>query len=99
MNLTPEQRAELKALSYAATPGPWQYSKKHGEVGYRSTENDQSFGMFCPVLEVHCDADGEFVSAAREAIPALLADLEEAERTISRQQTAIDDQSSYALQK
>lgn len=87
--LTDQERAKLKALVDAAARGPWRV----GDWGCIYGPTGQVAGMSGTSNHTK-RMTAQFVAASREAVPALLADLEDAERTISRQQTAIDGQVS-----
>lgn len=52
------------------TKGPWLI--RGDEVGYMSKDDDQSFGMFCPIAVVHDDANAHLISAAPEMLEVLL---------------------------
>lgn len=84
--LTAEQRAELKALADAATPGPWDSSVGliraiFGDYAAPIAELRAPYrhGVSIVKGEREQQANAKFIAAAREAIPAMLADLEEAE--------------------
>ena len=83
--------AELKALADAATPGPWRIGSLESYDGYSGKpyrnvwqgQDDAARIIARAILDqgneqTDVDADAMFIAAAREAIPALLADLEEA---------------------
>lgn len=89
MKTTPEQRAEWARLAEKATPGEWlaeRCTTSEVEVGAETTAGHLS------VAWVHLGhapsandiaggtRDAAFIAAARTAVPALLADLEAAER-------------------
>lgn len=80
MKITPEQLAEWKALADAATPGPWWSGECVPADGHALAWLGNMFvdcnGGQKNYAEPSCDA--EFIAASREAIPALIADLEEA---------------------
>lgn len=76
--LTNDERAALKALADAATPGPW---KSDGEsVSASPGESDswtcQLFDKHESFMDNHI-ANGAFIAAARTAVPALLAEVEQ----------------------
>ncbi len=69
----------LEALANAATPGPWS-----GEAGSVVNWHDRTFDMEWidnrRKSTAQRDADCEFIAAAREAIPALIATLRKARK-------------------
>jgi len=78
-----EERERWRELAEAATPGPWEvregYDPTIVQVGSDwPTGSDEGLG------QVYGHPDAEFLAAAREAVPALLADLEAAERQFKR---------------
>ncbi|MBK9497389.1 MAG: hypothetical protein IPO08_23285 [Xanthomonadales bacterium] len=80
MKTTERQIAEWEKLSDAATPGPW------GRAGTEVTAKSIGYASVC---DTETDNDkmcenAAFIAAAREAIPALIADLRDARETISR---------------
>jgi hypothetical protein len=69
---------EWARLANAATLGPWKATRKY-EVGPRSDADDQSCGMCAPIADVYGenrDSDLAFIAAAREAIPALMREMD-----------------------
>lgn len=77
-------REAIEKILEGVTPGPWDWSSR-GFVGPVSTEDDQSFGMIGDVV-AKCNFSGgameynaNFIAAARELVPALLAEREAAE--------------------
>ena len=84
MKLNDQQLAELKALADAATPGPWWSGEcvpadGHALAWLGNMFVDCNGGQKNYAEPSH---DAEFIAASREAIPALIADLEEAQRTV-----------------
>lgn len=88
MTITQEQLAEWQALTEAATPGPWRGDRDDGTIkyavlGYRdetiiAVDHKNGTSGF---LGDNGDNDEKFVTAAREAMPALLAEVKrQAER-------------------
>ena len=93
--MTPEEIAELKRLAEAATPGPWiAYDENEGVFPPRPlwcVANDQYHNpigndepCFGATLEYGSGGDAEFIAAAREAIPRLIAHVEELQARIDR---------------
>ena len=52
------------------TPEPWFWSEKYGEVCFRSKEDDQSYGIACPV-DLTEEANARRVSACVNACAGL----------------------------
>jgi len=72
--------AEVKALAEAATPGPW-YVVEHRFEDYTGvcTKNRDRItgnGRGYPYDPGCSRADAEFIAAAREAVPALIDEVE-----------------------
>lgn len=95
------ERERLAALAEAATPGPWGYlfagkNRFTTPVDIDVTEADWG-GENLREYSLSCSddrnawraADAEFIAAAREAVPALLAALAEAEAEVERLQGAV----------
>jgi 2-polyprenyl-6-methoxyphenol hydroxylase-like FAD-dependent oxidoreductase len=85
--LTPERRAELRALGEKATPGPWRMQSYVGDPGdpheYAVIGDADNTTPMISGDGFHYDRnDAMFVCAVRDAVFALLAELEavEAER-------------------
>ena len=80
--ITPDERAEWRALADAATPGPWAVD------GFLAPGPGDSFtigpadGALAYVQPVWADA--EFIAAARAAVPRLLDALDTAEAEVAR---------------
>lgn len=66
--MTPEERAALRELHAKATPGPW--TARGREVCWER-------GTIAPSF-----ADAAFIAAAREAVPALLDELDRVEKAL-----------------
>lgn len=73
--MTPEQLAALKALADAATPGPWEEVAESGEWWITGPDIYNDAVMTTNASEIS-QADADFICAAREAVPALLAEVE-----------------------
>jgi hypothetical protein len=91
MKLTDQQLAELKALADAATPGPWWSGECVPADGHALAWLGNMFvdcnGGQKNYAEPSCDA--EFIAASREAIPALIAGLEEANAHLASSQASV----------
>lgn len=68
--LTDQQLAEYAALNSAATPGPWTVSEDYSDV--LAPDGDQLASYWNPTSATR---NGEFIAAARSAVPALLAEV------------------------
>ena len=73
MAITEEQRAEWMRLAEQATPGPWApYGDSHlPEPGW---EVEPEGAVLPKICRQTTEADAAFIAAAREAMPALLAE-------------------------
>lgn len=76
MTITDEELARLEALTRAATPGPWVTdadepiaAETHAEVCF-----EDDYGSHTIATEMSCD-DARFLMAARDAVPALVAEV------------------------
>lgn len=84
--LTTEYLEEIKALSQAATPGPWMLSETdaYAEVwGKNCNEN----GEMPLALVGGTFKDAEFIARSREAIPRLVAEVERMTRELKEEKT------------
>ena len=75
--MEPEEKARLRALCEAATPGPWEAWQTVEAEPVVSVAGRQMFGVVARPnygREDYGKADAEFIAAAREALPALLAE-------------------------
>lgn len=83
--LTDEQLAEWRTLADAATPGPWWAD---GHEIYAGAEEIAALsrwvGETCRADDVPgSEADGAFAAAARQAVPALLAEVAALQREVA----------------
>lgn len=78
---------KLERLHASATPGPWRFLwHRDGDAHLLTTLYADSGSS-----EVHLTvADGRWITAARDATPALIAELREARATIGRVREAAD---------
>ena len=75
-------RAELRRLCEAATPGPWQWVKDGCECFARGIHIHETYEDDPPIVRLENFREEEnaaFIAAARTAIPALLDALDAAE--------------------
>ena len=79
--ITPDERAEWRALADAATPWPWDYYRPHHASGYHEITRGQET-LACQVS----GGDAAFIAAARTAVPRLLDALDAAEAEIEAAQ-------------
>lgn len=91
-DLTPEGRDRLRELAENATPGPWE-ARRGSQWDFDGSQVAQSSVRRADRAaitwddhggEVFVPADAEFIAAAREAVPALLDALDEAEAVVER---------------
>ncbi len=89
--MTPEERAELRKLADAATPGPWRACCDHQPDSHPcrlvTTDDDGVLSDLVATTHVEDELgrkdDQRFIAGARAAVPALL---DEVDRLESRQQ-------------
>lgn len=76
---------EIQALADAATPGPWAVAYDHDDTPY-DVKFPSGIGPFTCIEHPapYDDADAEFVSAARIAVPELLAEVRRAQAAEAR---------------
>lgn len=88
---TPEQRQQWRALADGATEGPWEAARDRDNwiVGDLWNGLNGMVGGFAAGGGPQAEADAAFIAAAREAVPALLADLEAAEARAEKAEAAI----------
>ena len=67
--ITDEQLKKWRALADAATPRPWEYSPETYRLAI-----SRWVDFSCPITVNH--NDGKFIAAAREAVPALIDEVE-----------------------
>jgi hypothetical protein len=73
--MTTERLAELSAIAAGATPGPWISLFR----AVRIPQAGEPFDMF-----VGDEDDADFIVAAREAVPELIAEIERLQATDAR---------------
>ena len=90
-------RDQLRALAAAATPGPWVAGEPRG-WGDNDDEPQSDIDTPAGVLtwddhggEVFKPDDAEFIAAARNALPALLDALDQAEARIQAARDVLDN--------
>ena len=76
-----ERLAELKALTEAATPGPWKYD------GIMFIQ-DPDTSMVCEIrgygADLPMDDNAAFIAAARTALPELIAEIERLQGVVKK---------------
>jgi hypothetical protein len=89
--MTHEQLQILRALCEKATPGPWEYHK-----------SESGDGVLCPrggyVVEVGhgtTNNDAAFIAAARDALPALLDEVERLRERLDDIQQHAEESEGY----
>lgn len=85
--ITPEQLAEWRSRAEAATPGPWAVHVRRIDMDGVRTED----GVSLVVDAVEYDPDAPFIAVAREAVPALIAEVErlQAEMQLMHQRVSV----------
>jgi|SRR5690625_2284593 len=92
--MTPDRIAELRALADAATSGPWRVrwfpvDTVTGEGGDYVVEAGDISGH-AEELICYGDWDGDFIAAARTAVPELLAEVERLTTSLDRARKLAD---------
>jgi len=67
--MTEKKLLKIEALANAATPGPWKYTKKRKMY-------QASIGFYRLTDPFISRENAEFIAAAREAVPALIAEVQ-----------------------
>lgn len=88
--ITPDERAEWRALADAATEGPWRRGWYAGVVEPKSRLMTAHDGYNHCLAEYLTEADAEFIAAARTAVPRLLDALDAAEAEVARLSAAFE---------
>jgi hypothetical protein len=88
MELTKSDLAELKALCEAATPGPWKDQKQ--DIYKKEEDNGLIIDLDDDYIYMSQAKNAAFIARSREALPALLADLEEAEAEKAKFEKMVD---------
>jgi len=73
--MTPEQLAAWRQLADATTPGPWEAMEFAQGYGFVTPTDNGKLRVIFHTDEIAV-ADAAFIAAAREAVPALLAEVE-----------------------
>lgn len=83
MTITKEKIAELRAVSYAATPTPWRVQTDAIGGIHKGTVNIEECGRaietvatYCGAYEGHGKSNADFIVAAVNALPELLDEIE-----------------------
>jgi hypothetical protein len=86
----------LQALCDAATPGPWTLATEHGSPWNIETPAGDTVALAMMLTPIRADfaqldrhANAQFIAACREAVPALIAEAEQA-RTLAAAFLAYD---------
>ncbi len=87
--LTSERLAEWRKLADAATEGPWYAS-------WADAERDESVKDYSPVFAQYEQQEAEFIVAAREAVPALLDEVERLRVELEGETAAADRMKALA---
>jgi hypothetical protein len=97
--MTPADRARLRELAARATPGEWQYVDELVAVmngpGDPVCESGAGSGGSAAMIA----ANGEFIAAARTAVPELLDALDAAERRVEALAQSFDDALNAARER
>jgi len=71
--ITEEELARLECLTAAATKGPWVANSGGYDPPWVSAEVEDGLATICSRL--NSDKDADFVAAARDAVPKLVAEV------------------------
>ncbi len=82
----------IKALADAATPGPWEEVAESGE--WWITGPDIENGFVINTTRGITQANADFIAAAREAVPALLAEVERLTAEVGEMDALADEMTS-----
>lgn len=79
---------EWRQIANGATPGPWSYDRDEGEIhaDSRSTSDGEPWHVVPAQAEGHIKTnDGLFVALSREAVPALIEEVERLHKVIAKE--------------
>lgn len=90
MTITPETIAELRRLEKVATKGPWEAVERgaYGDFDGNSRviiADDMRVGVIQTNGEPDCEANADLTVAARNALPALLDEVERLQKMITHE--------------
>lgn len=88
-----DERAKLRVLADAATPGPW---NQEGSSGDEHEVVGPGNRRICDIVDMGRHDDGAFIAAARGAVPALLGEVERLERDVQASVPVADLDSALA---
>ena len=83
-------RDELRKLAANATPGPWEFPGELLGLPCSTVFAGDPKRTHAAYVAAMGARDGEFIAAAREAVPALLDQLDQAEARIEAVQDVLD---------
>jgi hypothetical protein len=99
--LSAEERAELRRLEQAATPGPWEYDREGERRGPWLADLGGVRRIYPPagvqIYGTDDRPDAEFIVAARTALPRLLDALERCEALVAYQRVRAGDTHTKAV--
>ena len=87
--MTTKQIDDIKRLLAEATPGPWTLTSTSLEICIK--HNARVIGTMLSVDEHDGKADARLIVSAVNALPALLADLEAAQKQITTLRAALEE--------
>lgn len=89
--MTEQQLAEIAARAEAAPKGPWYVERNEPTLTNFVTNRDGSMQVSLGYVGNRTEAEGAFITHAREDVPALLAEVERRDQRIAELQQGLDD--------
>jgi hypothetical protein len=90
--MTDEELARIEALANAATPGPWEV-RAHDDLFAVKGQSGWVASMDADTSAADA-SNSEFIAAARDAVPALVAEVKRLRRIESLARDVLDDDSA-----
>jgi hypothetical protein len=97
--MTDEELARIEALANAATPGKWQANAMHwGQADVTTPDAAGDIGIngvrHSRIVDLTTFQNAFFIAAARDAVPALVAEVKRLRRIESLARDVLDDDSA-----
>jgi hypothetical protein len=102
--MTAEEIARLQALCAAATPGPWDHAPPGGCVVASAQYQHEQVALACGAAAMRDErmdtyevqrANAEFIAAARDALPILLAEVVRLRAEVAERNAILRDLATY----